>query len=82
MIEHIEKIDGIIDELLIELGQMVQRLSHPQVTRTGDERAALHRSVRQYSICAASSKNPRVLRLAEELEETLKPRLRLVASRS
>jgi hypothetical protein len=82
VIEHIEKIDSIIDELLVQLGQMVQRLSHPQVTRTGDERAALVRSVRQYAVCAARSKDPRVLRLAEELEDTLKPRLRLVASRN
>ena len=82
VIEQIQKIDGIIDELLVQLGEMVKRLSHPQVTRTGDERAALARSVRQFAVCAATSKDPRVAQLAEDLEETLKPRLRLVASRS
>lgn len=81
MIEHIEKIDRIIDELLIQLGEMVKRLSHPQVTRTTDERAALARSVQQFEVCAARSKDPRVARLAEELQGTLKPRLRLVINR-
>nr|WP_299803936.1 hypothetical protein [Tardiphaga sp.] len=80
--QHIEKIDGIIDELLVQLGQMVMRLSHPSVTRTREEREALTRSVRQYALCAASSRDPRVLRLAEQLDDTLKPRLRLVASRN
>jgi hypothetical protein len=82
VIEQIEKIDSIIDELLVQLGEMVKRLSHPQITRSGDERAALARSVHQFGVCAASSKDPRVLRLAADLEETLKPRLRLVASRN
>ena len=81
VIEHIQKIDGIIDELLVQLGEMVKRLSHPQVTRSRDEREALMRSVRQFAVCAANSRDPRVLRLAEDLEQTLKPRLRLVASR-
>ncbi|MDB5656404.1 MAG: hypothetical protein JWQ94_4017 [Tardiphaga sp.] len=81
MIEHIEKIDGIIDELLVQLGQMVMRLAHPQVTRTADEREALARSVHQFSVCAAHSKDPRVHRLAEQLDDTRKPRLRLVANR-
>jgi hypothetical protein len=81
VIDQIQKLDGVIDELLVQLGEMVKRLSHPQVTRTGDERAALARSVQQFSVCAASSKDPRVIQLAEDLEDTLKPRLRLVASR-
>ena len=81
MIEQIEKIDRVIDELLVQLGEMVKRLSHPSVTRTRDEREALARSVRQFAVCAASSSDPRVACLAEELEDTLKPRLRLVASR-
>ena len=81
MIEQIEKIDRVIDELLVQFGEMVKRLSHPSVTRTRDEREALARSVRQFAVCAASSSDPRVARLAEELEDTLKPRLRLVASR-
>lgn len=81
MIEHIEKIDGIIDELLVQLGQMVMRLSHPQVTRSSDERAALARSVKQFAVCAAKSRDPRVIRLAEQLHDVSRPRLRLVASR-
>lgn len=81
VIEHIQKIDSIIDELLVQLGEMVKRLSHPQVTRSRDEREALARSVRQFAVCAATSKDPRVLRLAEDLEQILKPQLRLVASR-
>jgi hypothetical protein len=81
VIEHIVKIDGIIDELLVQLGQMVVRLSHPQVTRSGDERVALARSVHQFAVCAASSKDPRVHQLAEQLDDIIKPRLRLVASR-
>lgn len=82
MIEHIQKIDSIIDELLVQLGEMVKRLSHPQVTRSRDEREALTRSVRQFAVCAAHSKDPRVLRLVEDLEQNLNPQLRLVASRS
>ena len=81
MIEHIEKIDEVIDEWLVQLGRIVMRLSDPQITRTRDERAALARSVHQYALCAAASKDPRVIRLAQQLDDTLKPRLRLVASR-
>ena len=81
MIEQIQKIDSIIDELLVQLGEMVKRLSHPQVTRSGDERAALARSVRQFAVCAATSKDARVLQLAQDLEQIQKPGLRLVSSR-
>lgn len=81
MIEQIQKIDTIIDELLVQLGEMVKRLSHPQVTRSGDERAALARSVRQFAVCAATSKDARVLQLAQDLEQIEKPGLRLVSSR-
>lgn len=81
MIEQIAKIDKALDELLVGLGQMVLRLSSPQVTHTFEEREALARSVNHFSTCAARSNDPRVLKLAEELQETLKPRLRLVASR-
>ena len=38
-------------------------------------------SVNQYSVCAARSGDPRVHQLKAELEETIKPQLRLVASR-
>ena len=81
MIEQIAKIDKALDELLVGLGQMVLRLSSPQVTRTREEREALVRSVNQFSICAARSSDPRVLKLADDLQNTLKPRLHLVASR-
>jgi hypothetical protein len=74
-------IDRAIDELLVQLGQMVLRLSSPQVTKRDDERRALVRSVNQYAQCAARSDDPRVHELEAELNETIRPRLRLVASR-
>ena len=74
-------IDQAIDELLVQLGGIVLRLSSPQVTRGLDERRALACSVNQYSVCAAHSGDPRVHELKAELEATLKPRLRMVASR-
>jgi hypothetical protein len=74
-------IDHAIDELLVQLGGIVLRLSSPQVTKSLDERRALARSVHQYSVCAARSGDPRVHELKAELEATLKPRLRMVASR-
>jgi hypothetical protein len=70
-----------LDEMLVQLGAMVLRLSSPEVTRTPEERHALACSVNQYAICAARSADPRVQRLKAELEEKIKPRLRLVASR-
>ena len=75
------RIDSALDELLVQLGRIVLRLSSPQVTRSGEERRALARSVHQYAVCAAGSDDPRVLQLNAELQETIKPRLRLVASR-
>lgn len=81
MIEQIAKIDRALDELLVGLGQMVLRLSSPQITRTREEREALARSVNQFTTCAARSKDPRVAQLADQLRDTLKPRLRLVSSR-
>ena len=47
--------DRALDEILVQLGGMVLRLSSPQVTRTPEERHALARSVNQYSVCAAHS---------------------------
>ena len=73
--------DRALDEILVQLGGMVLRLSSPQVTRTPEERHALACSVNQYAVCAARSDDPRVHELKAELDETLKPRLRLVASR-
>jgi uncharacterized protein YejL (UPF0352 family) len=81
MDDLIVKIDRNIDEVLVNLGNMVLRLSSPQVTRTREERQALARSVGKFSLCATRSRDPRVQALAEELQDTLKPRLRLVASR-
>jgi hypothetical protein len=73
--------DRALDEMLVQLGGMVLRLSSPDVTRTSEERNALKRSVNQYSVCASRSDDPRVHQIKVELEETLKPKLRLVASR-
>ena len=72
--------DQALDEVLVQLGGMVLRLSSPQVTRTAEERRALKRSVNQYAVCASHSHDPRVHQLKSELEETIKPQLRLVAS--
>ena len=74
-------IDRAIDEVLVQLGHMVLRLSSPQVTKREDERRALVRSVNQFSVCAARSEDPRVRELNTALNETIKPQLRLVVSR-
>jgi hypothetical protein len=76
------QVDGwnrALDDMLVQLGQMVLRLSSPEVTRTADERHALARSVNQFSVCASRSDDPRVRQLKAELDETIRPRLRLVA---
>ncbi len=75
------KMDRALDELLVQLGGIVLRLSAPEVTRTPEERRALACSVDQYARCAAQSGDSRVLELKAELEAALGPRLRLVASR-
>ena len=79
--KEVAAIDRAIDEVLVQLGQMVLRLSSPQVTKRADERRALERSVSQYSRCAARSGDPRVQELKAELDETIRPRLRLVVGR-
>jgi len=79
--KELATIDQAIDELLVQLGGIVLRLSRPEVTKHPDERCALVRSVNQYSVCAARSNDRRVQELKADLEETIKPRLRLVASR-
>ena len=73
--KEVAGIDQAIDELLVQLGGIVLRLSSPEVTKRPDERRALARSVNQYSVCAARSDDPRVQELKAELEETIKPRL-------
>ena len=78
---QVARIDQALDEMLVQLGGMVLRLSSPQVTQTPEERHALACSVHQYSVCAARSGDPRVHQLKVELEETIRPHLHLVASR-
>ena len=75
------RVDRMLDELLVQLGGMILRLSGPEVTRTPEERRALVRSVNQYAVCAMCSDDPRIQQLKSELEATLKPRLWLIASR-
>ncbi len=77
----VAKIDRALDEALVNLGAMVLRLADPAVTRTADEHRALAQSVRQYALCADRSTDPRVHELRIELEEKVKPGLRLVCSR-
>lgn len=79
--QELAGIDHAIDELLVQLGGLVLRLASPEVTKRPDERRALARSVNQYAVCAARSDDPRVHELKAELNETIKPRLRLVSSR-
>jgi hypothetical protein len=78
---ELAKMDRAIDEVLVQLGGMVLRLAAPEVTRTAEERRALAKSIDQYALCAKRSEDPRVQQLKDELEATLKPRLRLVVSR-
>jgi hypothetical protein len=70
-------IDGALDEILVNLAGHVLRLSKPDLTRTPAARHALVLSVHQYSVCAARSTDPRVHELKGQLEETLKPSLRV-----
>ena len=74
-------IDRALDELLINLGGLVLRLANPEVSRSVEERQALAQSVNRFSACARRSADPRVQQMNSDLLETLKPRLRLVASR-
>lgn len=76
---QLRTIDGALDEMLVNLAAIVLRLSKPDVTQTPEARRALVQSVRQYGICAARSTDPRVHDLKMQLEETLKPSLRIVA---
>ena len=77
----VAKIDQALDEMLVQPGGMVLRLSGPEVTRTAQKRRALALSVNQYAACAARSEDPRVQKLKAELEEALKPRQQLVVDR-
>jgi hypothetical protein len=76
---RLQTIDVALDEMLANLAAIVLRLSKPDVTRTPEARRALARSVHQYAVCARRSSDPRVHELKSQLEETLKPNLRVVA---
>jgi hypothetical protein len=82
MMEQIAKIDRALDELLVGLGAMVLRLASPHITRSQEERAALAQSVNQYAVCAMRSRDPRVQQLSEQLQQAVRPRLRLISSRN
>ena len=72
-------IDVALDEMLVNLAAIVLRLAEPEVSRTPEARRALAQSVHQYAVCAKRSNDPRVHELKSQLEETLKPSLRIVA---
>ncbi|QDF42572.1 MULTISPECIES: hypothetical protein [Bradyrhizobium] len=72
-------IDVALDEMLVNLAAIVLRLSKPELTRTPEARNALAQSVHQYAVCAARSTDPRVHELKSQLEETLKPNLRIAS---
>jgi hypothetical protein len=76
---NLATIDVALDEMLVNLAAIVLQLSKPNVTRTPEARRALAQSVHQYAICAARSTDPRVHQLKSQLEETLKPNLRIIA---
>jgi len=79
--EDLARIDRALDDLLVNLGALVLRLANPEVSRTIEERRALAQSVHQFSVCARRSTDPRLQRITHDLLETLRPRLRVVASR-
>ena len=79
--DDLAKIDRALDELLVNLGGLVLRLANLEVSRSVEGRQALAQSVKQYSRCARRSSDPRVRRINDDLVETLRPRLRLVASK-
>jgi hypothetical protein len=76
---NLATIDVALDEMLVNLAAIVLQLSKPELTRTPQARRALAQSVHQYAVCAARSADPRVHELKTQLEETLKPALRVVA---
>ncbi len=75
--DELSRIDHALDEVLVKLGTIVLRLA--DVTERPDERRALVLSVHRYAACAARSTDPRVQDLKQQLDATLKPRLRVVA---
>jgi hypothetical protein len=79
MMRNLATIDVALDEMLVNLAAIVLRLSKPELTRTPEARRALAQSVHQYGVCAARSSDPRVHELKAQLDETLKPSLRIVS---
>ena len=77
--QEVARIDRAIDKLLVQLGEMVLRLSSPQVTKR-DLTSGARWCVRSISIRSAQRipDDPRVHELKAELDETIRPRLRLV----
>jgi hypothetical protein len=67
--------DRAIDEILLRLGNTVLTLAHPEVTRTADEKAALVKSVNQFAVCAANSRDERVTALLARLEAAVNSHL-------
>ena len=80
--DQLTRIDKALDEALVNLGAIVLRLSDPAVTRTAHGRRALVRSVNQFSLCADRSGAPACSDLRVELEETIRPKLRLVSGQA
>jgi len=76
---NLATIDVALDEMLVNLAAIVLRLSKPEMTRTPEARRALAQSVHQYAVCAARSTDPRVHKLKSQLEETVRPAVRIVA---
>ena len=77
--DQLAEVDRALDEMLVQLGGTVLRLSSPEVTRTPEERHALARSVNQYSVCAARSEDPRVHQLKAQALTQLRKELDGVA---
>jgi len=72
-------VDVALDEMLVNLAAIILRLAKPELTQTPEARRALAQSVHQYAVCAKRSSDPRVHELKSQLEQTLKPSLRIVA---
>ncbi|AMA55874.1 MULTISPECIES: hypothetical protein [unclassified Bradyrhizobium] len=76
---NLATIDVALDEMLVNLAAIVLRLSKPELNRTPEARRALAQSVHQYGVCAKRSNDPRVHELKAQLDETIKPSLRIVS---
>jgi hypothetical protein len=79
--EDIATIDRALDDLLVNLGGLVLRLANPELSTTLAERRALAQTIRQFSVCARRSSDPRLEQINNDLLDTLRPHLRLVASK-